>query len=298
MFQKIVVVEPIIITQEGLEELREYAKEVIFYEDVPQNEEEVIARIGDADGVLVYFNAPITQKVLQACTNIKYIGMSYSYHDEEFSNVDMKSAEAKGIRVTHLNDYSDEGVREYVLSELISILHGLGKCQWKDRPYELTGLNIGIIGMGGVGSLVATSLKQLGANIYYYSRTRKPHIEEQGIKYLELEQLLREVSIISTHLRRDVVLLKEKEFQTFGNGKIFINTTLGLCYEVETLRTWLKNPMNYHICDSVSKTPENGDILNLPNVMFTNKVCGISKQSYTRATEQLTNNIAQYFEVI
>jgi len=48
---------------------------------------------------------------------------------------------------------------------------------------------------------------------------------------------LKNCDIISTHLNRDVVLLNEKEFEQLGNGKIYVNTTIGCCYDVEALKT-------------------------------------------------------------
>ena len=33
--------------------------------------------------------------------------------------------------------------------------HGIGKYQWREKPYELTNIKIGIIGLGKIGSMVA-----------------------------------------------------------------------------------------------------------------------------------------------
>ena len=52
MFEKIVVLEPILMTEEGKEELKSYAKEIIYYDTKPASEEEVIERIKSADCVL------------------------------------------------------------------------------------------------------------------------------------------------------------------------------------------------------------------------------------------------------
>ena len=294
MFEKIVVLEPILMTDEGKEELKSYAKEIIYYDTKPTSEAEVIDRIKDADCVLLSFTTKITKNILDKCNNIKYIGMSCSFYGEQYSNLDMATAREKNITVKYLKDYGDDGVPEYIVSELIRLLHGLGEYQWRERPYELTDVKIGIIGLGKIGTMVANALNYFGADVYYYSKTRKQTEEEKGIKYLPLEDLLKQCDIISTHLNRDVVLLNEKEFEQLGNGKIYINTTIGCCYEVNALKRWLDTEKNYYICDKVSNLPQTQEIINHPRTIYTNKICGNSKQSDIRATNQTLSNIKEY----
>ena len=294
MFEKIVVLEPILMTDEGKEKLKSYTKEIIYYDTKPTSEEEVIDRINNADCILLSFTTKITKNILDTCNNIKYIGMSCSFYGEQYSNLDMATAREKNITVKYLKDYGDEGVPEYIVSELIRLLHGLGDYQWRERPYELTDVKIGIIGLGKIGTMVANALNYFGADVYYYSKTRKESEEEKGIKYLPLEDLLKQCDIISTHLNRDVVLLNEKEFEQFGNDKIYINTTIGCCYEVSALKRWLDTGKNYYICDLVSNLPQTQEIINHPRTIYTNKICGNSKQSDIRATNQTLNNIKEY----
>ncbi len=243
---------------------------------------------------MLSFTTKITKNILEKCNNIKYIGMSCSYYGEKYSNLDMNTAKEKGITVRYLKDYGDEAVPEYIICELIRLMHGLGDSQWKDRPYELTDVKIGIIGLGKIGTMVANALKYFGADVYYYSKTRKTKEESNGIKYLPLEELLKNCDIISTHLNRDVVLLNEKEFEQLGNGKIYVNTTIGCCYDVEALKKWLDTGTNYHICDYVSNTPKTQEIINHKKTIYTNKICGNSKQSDIRATTQTINNIKEF----
>ena len=296
MFEKIVVLEPILMTDEGKQKLEKYANKVTFYDAKPNTEKEIIERIGDADCVLLSFTTKITKSILDRCKNIKYIGMSCSYYGDKYSNLDMQTAREKNITVKYLKDYGDEGVPEYVVSELIRLLHGFGEHQWRERPYELTNVKVGIIGLGTIGTMVANALRFFGADVYYYSKTRKEDCEKSGIKFLPLHDLLKKCDVISTHLNRDVVLLNEKEFEIFGDGKIFVNTTIGCCYDVKALKKWLDTGKNYHICDLVSNLPQTQEIINHKKTIYTNKICGNSKQSDIRATNQTLNNIKDYLQ--
>ncbi len=42
MFKKLVAVEPVNLTRKAQKELEQYAEKVLFYEDIPKNEEEII----------------------------------------------------------------------------------------------------------------------------------------------------------------------------------------------------------------------------------------------------------------
>ena len=84
MFKKIVIIEPINVFSETIEKLKELSTELIYYHDsIPQNNQEIIKRINNADAVLVSYTTPIDKEVLKSCKNIKYIGMCCSLYSEE-----------------------------------------------------------------------------------------------------------------------------------------------------------------------------------------------------------------------
>jgi hypothetical protein len=94
-------------------------------------------------------------------------------------------------------------------SGLVRLMHGFGSRQWRDRPVELTGTKIGILGLGTSGRMVGKGLQFFGSDLYYYSRTRKPESEKEGFQYLALEELLKTVDILCTCLSRNAILLHQ-----------------------------------------------------------------------------------------
>lgn len=296
MFQKLVAIEPINIDQEAKDLLSNYAHEVKFYQDMPKENEEIIRRIGDADAVLVSYTTNIDAQVINSCKNIRYIGMCCSLYSPESANVDILAAEKRGITVKGVRDYGDEGVVEYVISELVRLLHGFGSQQWKDKPAELTEMKIGILGLGTTGLMVGKGLQFFGADVYYYSRTRKPESEKQGFKYLELEDLLKKVDILCTCLNKGVILLHQHEFEVFGNGKILINTSIAPGHDVIALKNWLSYKNNYFLCDTVMASGDDSDkIVSLSNVSCVKKTAGSSIQSTKRLGKKVIQNIETFF---
>ena len=53
MFQKLVAIEPVILVLSAEKALYSFSDEVVMYSDIPAGDNEIIARIGDADAVLV-----------------------------------------------------------------------------------------------------------------------------------------------------------------------------------------------------------------------------------------------------
>ena len=168
MFQKLVAIEPVSLVPSAEKALYSFAGQVVMYPDIPANDDEIIARIGDADAVLLSYTSRINRYVLECCPNVKYIGMCCSLYSPESANVDIRYANERGITVTGIRDYGDEGVVEYVVSELVRCLHGFGQEPWEQLPREITGLKVGIVGLGKSGGMIADALNFFGADISYY----------------------------------------------------------------------------------------------------------------------------------
>lgn len=295
MFEKIVVVDSTGLNTWGVERLKELGKEVVFYTGIPETDEEIVNRIGDADCVLVSYNTQIRRNVIEACPNIKYIGMCCTLYSKSSANVDIAAARERGITVLGIRDYGDEGVVEYVISELVRLLHGFGGKQWRHKAYELGGQKVGIVGLGRTGRMIADVLRFLGAEVYYFSRTRKPDAEAAGIAYLPLRELLPEVDILCTCLPRNTILLGADEFRLFGNLKILINTSVGPTFRVPDLQRWLStHKRNFFLCDEVGIGNYADTLTQFDNVIYTPKVSGHSEQCMERLSQKVIANIESY----
>lgn len=294
-FKKMIAIEPTKLLPEWDEQLKNYADESTFYPDIPDTTEEIIRRIGDADCVMLSFTSYINKEVLDACPNIRYIGMCCSLYSPESANVDILTAEKKGIVVTGIRDYGDEGVREYVISELVRLLQGRGEAMWKDEPMELTGVKIGIVGMGTVGSLVAEALNFFGADVAYYSRTRKPELEEKlSMAYYPLNDLLAEVDIVITALNKNVVLLEQEQFQLMGPGKIMMNLSIAPSHNIEALTNWLKLPGTYAFSDTVAGIGET--VADMPNVFVGDHSAGLTSMAKVRLAQKVIKNVETFLK--
>ena len=295
MFKKLVAIEPVSLVPSAEQKLHEYAKEIILFDDVPKDDAQIIHRIGDADAVLLSYTSRIEKAVIDACPDIRYIGMCCSLYSAESANVDIRTANRRNITVYGVRDYGDQGVVEYIASELIRYLHGFGGKQWQELPVELTGLKVGIVGLGTSGQMIAAALQALGADLYYFSRTRKPEQEAKNIKYLPLKELLNTVDVVCTCLNKNVILFQDEQFEWLGNHKIMFNTSIGPSHDVSALAKWLEHGDNEFFCDTAAALGDDtGKLLASPHVNCVNKSSGRTKQAFDLLSEKVLKNIETF----
>lgn len=295
-FEKLVAVEALNLFTGANEEFAKRAKEYVFYDDVPSSEEEVIRRAKDADGILVNLSTQITANIIEHCPKLRYIGMCCSLYDESSASVDIRCAREHGITVYGVSDYGDIGVGEYVVSQLISLLNGFNGKRWGDHPLELTGVPVGIIGMGATGRVVTRALQFFGADLTYYNRSRKPDIEEQGVKYLPLEELLKKNICVCTCLNKFVTLLHQPEFEAFGNHKILFNTGLTPASDLDALKKWLAHGDNYYFCDNNMALGDQS-LREFENVSCFGGFSGGSYQAIIRLTDKSIANVDRFISL-
>jgi lactate dehydrogenase-like 2-hydroxyacid dehydrogenase len=297
MFKKLVIIEPINMLPMHVEKLNEIAKDVIYYKDIPSNDDEIIKRIDDADAVLLSYTSSINKYVLENCNTIKYIGMCCSLYSPESANVDILTANKLGITVKGIRDYGDEGVAEYVIHELVEFLQGYNGFKWDNIAHEITGLKCGIVGLGTSGTLIARALKFFKADVSYYSRTRKPELEtEYGFTYKDLNSLCEESEAIFLALNKNVFLLQHEQFELMKGKKILFNTSIGPGFDVLELEKWLEDKNHFFFGDTLA-TLGNNKLWELENTFTINRSAGgKSYQAYVRLGEKVLNNIYEFLK--
>ena len=292
MFQKLVAIEPTSLNPSAEKKLYSFANEVILYSDIPGDDNEIAARIGDADAVLLSYTTQLGKVALEQCPKVKYIGMCNSLYSPESANVDIYYAKSRGITVTGIRDYGDEGVVEYVISELVRCFHGFDQEPWDGMAREITGLKAGIVGLGKSGGMIADALHFFGAEISYFARSEKEDAKAKGYRFLPLDELLAESEVICCCLNRNTVLLHAPQFEKLGNKKILFNTGLSPAWDEEPFLKWLEGD-NICFCDTVGAL--GGEhLLNHPHVRCMQVSTGRTRQAFDRLSEKVLQNLSDF----
>ncbi len=291
-FRKLIEAGPIGLQPWAESKLSDYADEIIRFDTLPESEEELIERIGDADAVLVRTLPLVPATVMSKCPELKYVGMCCSLYSKESANVDIDYAEKHGITVYGIRDYGDKGVTEFVIYSLVRILHGYDWPMWKKRPKEITGLKIGFVGFGTSGQMTARILKAMGADITYFARSVKEECEKEGMHYLPLLELLEQSEVVITCLNKGVILLHKDEFKHLGNGKIMINTSIGPAADMPALKNWIMNDENTFVSDTSGGVGNIYDaVKDRRNVLCPDASAGMTEEAYDLMSRKVLDNI-------
>lgn len=292
-FRKIVAIEPVSLIPSAEAELSNYADEVEMYNDIPADDAEILRRIGDADAVLISYTSMLRGEVMAQCPELKYVGMCCSLYSPESANVDINYANQHGITVTGIRDYGDEGVVEYVISELVRCLHGFGQEPWDGMAREITGLHVGVVGLGKSGGMIADAIRFLGAEISYFARSEKADAKDKGYKFMPLNDLLKWSDVVFCCLNKNTVLLHKDEFEALGSHKILFNTGLSPAWDEKPFVDWLSSGDNLCYCDTVGALG-GVHLLENPHVRCMGVSTGRTRQAFDRLSRKVLDNICNH----
>jgi len=295
-FDKITIIDKCGLTDPILEKLTNLSVLPIeVYNDFPESEEEIVKRIDDADCILVSWQTIISADIIKASKSLKFIGMCCSLYDEQSANVDISAARKLGIDVRGVKDYGDDGTIEFIFAELIYLFKGLGKHKWRNEQTELKNKSIGIIGLGTLGLMVAKTAIHFGMQVYYFSRTRKPHLENENLKFLPLEDLLITCDVVTTHLPKHTVIITEHEFKLKKRNSILVSTSIGLNCDKDALKDWLtQDETSYAIFDSVGVGSFGDELRKFDNVILSDQSAGFTIEAKERLSEKVFNNLTDF----
>ncbi|MEU9176254.1 2-hydroxyacid dehydrogenase [Streptomyces sp. NPDC048550] len=126
---------------------------------------------------------------------VGFLGVGYQ------SFVDADAAAELGIAVTNTPGTLTNSVAEFTVGLLLAQRRQIpsyaddfrsGRSGGEEKQHDLAGHRLGIIGLGAIGTRIAEiGALGLATETAYYSRTRKPEVEERlGIAYKDLPSLL------------------------------------------------------------------------------------------------------------
>ena len=202
-------------------------------------------------------------------------------------------------------------VAEYTVAQIIlankgffQTFHRYTDDTWQNRTKKDQfpgnfGNNIGLIGIGMIGTLVAKMLRSYNFNVLAYDPFL-PHekAEELGIKLVGLDRLFSECSVISNHLANNpqtVGILDRKCFDKMLPNAAFINTGRGAQVVEDDLAVALETePMRIALLDvTLPEPPEkNSKLYKMRNVFLSPHIAGSLGKEAARMGEYM----AQEFE--
>ncbi len=168
--------------------------------------EQLIARIGDYDGLAIRSSTKVTKAILDAATNLKVIGRAGIGVD----NVDIPYASTKGVVVMNTPFGNSITTAEHAIALMFALARQIPEANaqtqaglWPKNGFmgvEVTGKTLGLIGAGNIGSIVASRALGLKMKVVAYDPFLTPERAiEMGVEKADLDTLLAKADFITLH---------------------------------------------------------------------------------------------------
>jgi D-3-phosphoglycerate dehydrogenase len=199
---KVLVSDP--IDQAGIDILSQVAHVDVQTKLSP---EELVNIVGEYDALMIRSGTKVTQEVIEAGQNLKIIGRAGVGVD----NVDVPAATRRGIVVVNSPEGNTIAAAEHALAMMLSLSRyipvadkSVKEGKWDRKAYtgvEVYKKTLGVVGLGKIGSHVATVARAMGMKLLAYDPfISADRADRLGCRLVELDLLFREADYITLHL--------------------------------------------------------------------------------------------------
>jgi len=215
------------------------------------SKEELIAVIGDYDGLAVRSATKANKAMIAAAKNLKVIGRAGIGVD----NVDIPAATAAGIVVMNTPFGNSITTAEHAIAMMFALARQLPAAdistqagKWEKNRFmgvELYAKTLGLIGAGNIGSIVADRANGLKMKVIAYDPFLSPErAVEIGVEKVELDDLLARADIITLHTPltdKTRNILSAEALAKTKRGVMIVNCARGGLVDEAALRAALES---------------------------------------------------------
>ncbi|UUC43195.1 D-2-hydroxyacid dehydrogenase [Clostridioides difficile] len=293
------------IEKEAAKKLRELNFNVIeqFYE------KDVLGdKLKDVDVLVVRSATKVTKDVIDKALEGKKLKLIVR-GGVGLDNIDVKYAQANGIRVMNTPNASSISVAELTIGQLFVLARFINTAnvtmrdgKWEKKKYkgtEINGKTLGLIGFGRIAKEVAKRAELLGMNVIYTDIMG----EAQGFnnyKFCDMEEVLEKADFLSLHIPFDKnkgAVITEKEINKMKKGAYLINCARGgLVDEKDLLKALDEGKLSAAAIDVYEQEPTlNLDLVNHPRVSPTPHIGASTVEAQERIGDEIVNVIQEFF---
>lgn len=214
--------------------------------------EDLLEKISEFDGLLVRSATQVNAELMEKAPKLKVVGRAGNGTD----NIDIPEATKRGIIVANTPDSNTISACEIAIGLMLDGARDISYADkhlkegnWNRNRFEGTELynkTLGIIGLGRIGSLMATRMKAFGMNLIAYD----PYISDSRFKRFNckkvnsVEELVKEADIITLHTPRTketIDIINDKEIEMMKDGVRIVNAARGGLVNEEAAYRGLKS---------------------------------------------------------
>lgn len=295
------------LPEKALEMIRAECDMEINPHDRVLTKEELISGISDKDGMLCLLTDEIDKEVIDSGRNLRIIA-NYAVG---YNNIDVSAATKRKIPVTNTPGVLTDTTADMAWALIFAIARRVVEADKFTRegmykgwgPMMFLGGDIyrktlGIVGLGRIGKSVVRRAKGFDMRVLYFDAFRADEKVEKelGIKYVSLEELLKESDFVSIHvplLPSTRHLIGEKELLMMKKTAYLINNSRGPVIDEETLVKALRDKeIAGAALDVFENEPElSPGLADLENVVLTPHISSASIETRTKMAVMAAENL-------
>lgn len=293
------------VSAEGVEILKQVA-EVDVNTGMPK--EDLIACIGEYDGLVVRSATKVTADVIAAADKLKIIGRAGVGVD----NIDVPAATQKGIVVVNSPEGNTIAAAELTLAHLLALSRNIPAAdasvkrgEWERSKFtgvEVYNKTLGILGLGKIGREVAKRAQGFGMRIVAHDPFLSADIATKiGIDLVGLDELLSRSDYITLHLpkTKDTEgLIGPAEFKKMKDGVRIVNVARGGIIEEAALADALASEKvagaAVDVYSQEPAAPEN-PLLSAPRIVTTPHLGASTEEAQSKVAIDVAEQIVDYF---
>ncbi|MCW3991908.1 MAG: D-glycerate dehydrogenase [Candidatus Bathyarchaeota archaeon] len=261
--------------------------------------------------VVIVGTEPVDDSYLDRAPKLKLV----SRFGVGYDSVDIEACKARKIYITHTIGVLSEGVAEHTWALILGLMKRIPQGdrhtreEWALRrralPFgsDLLGKTLGLVGLGAIGSEVAKRALGFGVKLIYYDIVRRPELEsEHGMKFAELDELLRSSDIVTLHtplLPSTRGLMGEEELEMMKPTAVIINTSRGPVVNQEALVEALENGRIAGAALDVFEAepiPLDDRLLEMENVVVTPHIASATWETRRKMAESCVESVREFLE--
>lgn len=287
------------------DELEQVGQCDVYHRTAPS---QILDRCAGADVVLVN-KVAITDEIMAQLPSLKYLGeMGTGYN-----NIDVDAAHKRGIVVTNVPAYSTNSVAQMAIAHLLNVACRTGHYtrqvragRWSDSKdfcysdtplVELAGKQMGIVGMGQIGSAVARIATALGMSVMAFTSKSQDQLPAGTMIARDLDQLFSTSDVVSLHCPltpETSGMVDARRLALMKPTAILVNTSRGMLIDEQALADAL-NAGTIHAAalDVMIQEPPALDnpLLSARNCFFTPHVGWASHEARERMMRVIIDNV-------
>ncbi|RBO53735.1 phosphoglycerate dehydrogenase [Rhodovulum sp. BSW8] len=294
------------LSETAVQIFRDRGIDVDFLPDLGKDKDKLLEVIGQYDGLAIRSATKVTEKILEAATNLKVVGRAGIGVD----NVDIPAASKKGVIVMNTPFGNSITTAEHAIAMMMAAARQIPEAnasthagKWEKSRFmgvELTGKTLGLIGCGNIGSIVADRAIGLKMRVLAYDPfLSQERADKLGVTKVELDEMLPKADFITLHVpmtEKTANILSKDALARTKKGVRIVNCARGGLVDEEALADLLKSG---HVAaaafDVFAVEPAKDNVLfNLPNVVCTPHLGASTTEAQENVALQVAEQMSDY----